>query len=100
MVSVIIPVYNAEKYVEHAIESVLSQPEVSNIYLVDDASTDRSLEVINRIAAGSDRVTFITHSRMNIGAGATRNLAIGLVDTPYISFLDADDYYRPHRFTD
>jgi glycosyltransferase involved in cell wall biosynthesis len=98
-VSVVIPVYNAAKYVRQAVESALIQPEVAEIILVEDASTDDSLKECQQIAADHPIVHLYRHpGGKNCGAGATRNLAIRKSSCEYIAFLDADDYYLPSRF--
>lgn len=98
-VSVVIPVYNAARYVRQAVESALIQPEVAEIILVEDASTDDSWKECQQIAADHPIVHLYRHPNgRNCGAGATRNLAIRKSSCKYIAFLDADDYYLPSRF--
>ncbi len=98
-VSVIIPVYNAEKYVERAIRSALQQDEVREVVVVDDGYADGALEICNRLAAPDARVKVYRHPNgENRGAGATRNCGILHASCEYIAFLDADDYYLPERF--
>ena len=98
-VSVIIPVYNAAAFVERAVESALQQQETREVVLVDDGSTDESLEICRRLSETCDAVSLFTHPDSgNHGAGATRNLAIRKSSEPFIAFLDADDYYLEHRF--
>jgi len=98
-ISVIIPVYNAEKYVRQATESALLQPETSEVILVEDCSPDRSLAVCQDLASQSDRVRLVRHpDRRNHGAGASRNLGIQEARSDILAFLDADDYYLPARF--
>ena len=98
-VSVIIPVYNAAKYVEKAVLSALELPETAEVLLIEDCSPDNSLEVSKSIALKYDRVKLLHHpNKDNQGAGASRNLGLENAAYPYISFLDADDYYLPNRF--
>ncbi len=98
-VSVVIPVYNAEAYLEHAVRSALSQGEVGEVLLVEDGSSDGSLAMCTRLASEDDRVRVLQHPRgENRGAGATRNLGIRSVQCDLVAFLDADDYYLPQRF--
>lgn len=98
-VSVVIPVYNAEKYVERAILSALQQPEVREVIVVDDGYQDGALEICRRVAASDTRVKVLQHPNgENRGAGATRNYGILHAGCEYIAFLDADDYYLPDRF--
>jgi glycosyltransferase involved in cell wall biosynthesis len=99
-ISVIMPVYNAAEFVRAAVESALAQPEVAEVILVDDASSDNSLTVCETLAAEDERVRLYRHpDGGNHGAGASRNLAIQHSTCPYIAFLDADDYYLPGRFS-
>ncbi|KQR95474.1 capsular biosynthesis protein CpsI [Chryseobacterium sp. Leaf180] len=98
-ISVIIPVYNAEKYVSQAVESALQFPEVFEVILVEDQSPDNALEVCRTLEKTYDRVKLFQHEdRGNHGAGASRNLGISKATGDFIAFLDADDYYLPNRF--
>lgn len=98
-ISVIIPVYNCEKYVGEAIESVLNQAYKNiHIVLVDDGSLDSSPEICDRYVARYDCVHVI-HQK-NAGVSSARNAGIEYVlansaDTDYIAFLDADDKWYP-----
>ncbi|MCX2745196.1 glycosyltransferase family 2 protein [Mangrovivirga sp. M17] len=99
-VSVIIPVYNAEKYLEHAVKSAINQKEVGEILLIEDRSPDNALELCKSLADKYDKVKLFTHpNRENKGAGPSRNLGIEYANCEYISFLDADDWYLPGRFS-
>lgn len=98
-ISVIIPVYNAEKYVTQAVESALQFDEVFEIILVEDKSPDHALEVCEQLAEKYDRVKLYQHpDKENHGAGPTRNLGIEKSTGDFIAFLDADDYFLPNRF--
>ncbi|PCH99087.1 MAG: capsular biosynthesis protein CpsI [Bacteroidetes bacterium] len=98
-VSVIIPVYNAEKYVEKAVLSALELPETGEIILIEDCSPDNSLVISLDLAAKHSRVKLLQHAdKGNHGAGASRNLGLENATYPYIAFLDADDYYLFNRF--
>lgn len=82
-----------------AIESALQQNEVVECVLVDDGSTDNSLEILREYAAKDERVKVYRHpDGINRGAGATRNLALQKTTAPYIAFLDSDDYWIENRF--
>jgi glycosyltransferase involved in cell wall biosynthesis len=97
-VTVVIPVYNVEKYIERAIESVLIQPEVSELILVDDASTDSTIKICKE-KIFSNRVIILQHpNNLNRGVSASRNLGIKFASNNYVAFLDGDDYYLPNRF--
>lgn len=98
-ISVIIPVYNAEKYVSQAVESALQFEEVYEVILVEDNSPDNALQVCRRLTEKYSRVKLYQHyDKGNHGAGATRNLGIAMADGEFIAFLDADDYYLSNRF--
>ncbi|WP_294303764.1 glycosyltransferase family 2 protein [uncultured Chryseobacterium sp.] len=98
-ISVIIPVYNAEKYVTQAVESALQFDEVHEIILVEDKSPDHALQVCEQLTEKYDRVKLFQHpDKGNHGAGPTRNLGLEKATGDFIAFLDADDYYLPNRF--
>lgn len=99
-ISIIIPVYNAGKYIEEAVKSALVQPETMEILLIEDGSPDNSLEVCKQLADRYDKVNLIRHqAHRNHGASASRNLGLINAKYEYIAFLDADDYYLKNRFT-
>lgn len=98
-ISVITPVYNAEKYVTQAVESALQFDDVFEIILVEDKSPDNALEICKKLVEKYDRVKLFQHpDRGNHGAGASRNLGLKKATGDFIAFLDADDYYLPNRF--
>lgn len=98
-ISVIIPVYNAALCIERAVDSVLNQPEVNELILVDDGSKDDSYEKIKGLSEKYNEVKVYRHpSAENKGPAATRNLGIKMSTNNYIAFLDADDYFLPERF--
>lgn len=98
ILSLIIPFYNCELYILEAIESFLNQC-VDNveIILIDDGSTDRSLEILNNKVNNSRKNIRIV-SQENKGVSAARNLGIDLALGEYIAFLDADDTLEPDFF--
>ncbi len=100
-VSVVIPVFRAEAYVEQAVRSVLEQPEVLEVLLVEDGSPDGSLATCRRLAEEmTDRVRLLRHpGGANRGAGASRNLGVKEARGKYVAFLDADDWMLPGRFS-
>lgn len=99
-VSVIIPVYNAEEYLEKAVESALQFEEVTEVILVEDGSPDASLERAGELQQKHpDRVRLFQHPQgKNLGAGPSRNLGLEKAQGKFIAFLDADDFYLPGRF--
>ena len=100
-VSVVIPVYNAEKHLEAAVQSVLAQEDdgILEIILIEDGSTDDSLEVADSLCAKHrDICRLLRHDEgKNLGAGASRNKGIKESKGEYICFLDADDYWLKER---
>lgn len=99
-ISVIVPVFNAEKYVEYAVESALHQQETAEVILIEDNSPDNALSICERLSRTHPRVRLIRHSdEKNHGAGESRNLGVRNARYDYIAFLDADDYYLENRFT-
>ena len=100
-ISVIIPVYNAKAFLTRAVDSALAQNEVREIIIVDDASSDGSLPLAEKlVSANNGRIRLLRHADGgNHGAGASRNLGIEKASCDWIAFLDADDYYLPGRFS-
>lgn len=91
LVSIIVPVYNAEKYVEASIKSVLDQTYQNlELILVDDGSRDASAEICGHWARKDARVKCVYQE--NAGVGAARNRGLELAAGEFIAFLDADDY--------
>jgi len=96
-VSIIVPVYNAEKYLERCINSLKNQSlKDIEIILVDDSSTDSSLEMCNKMSAEDSRIKVI--HKVNEGAGYARNAALRIVTGEYIGFLDSDDFAETDMF--
>ena len=95
--SIIVPVYNSEKYLENTIQSVLRQSLTDwQLLLVDDGSTDGSSDICRRRRLQDGRIVVI--SQENGGPSAARNTGIKAADGEYIMFLDSDDEYRPGAF--
>lgn len=91
-VSIIIPVYNCEDYIETCISSVQKQSlKELEMICIDDGSTDGSAKVIRRMAEADQRIILLEQS--NQGAGRARNYGIRKARGKYLAFLDADDYY-------
>lgn len=90
-ISVIVPVYNAEKYLRESIDSIVNQGlDDIEIICIDDGSTDNSLDILNEYADIDSRIKII--SQKNSGAGASRNLGLEHATGEYIYFIDSDDY--------
>ena len=90
-ISVIIPVYNVEKYLAKCLESVISQTFTDlEIIVIDDGSTDGSLAIAKEYEARDSRIH--VYHQNNIGQGETRNRGIDLVAGKYLYFIDSDDF--------
>lgn len=97
LVSVISPVYNAERFIETTINSVLNQTYKNVEYiLVDDCSPDNSAEIILRMAKEYPEIKYHKLEK-NSGAGFARNTGIMLAEGQYIAFLDSDDCWKPEK---
>ena len=93
-ISVIIPVYNVEKYLNKCVDSVISQTYKDlQIILVDDGSTDRSSKICDEYAKADTRISVI--HKQNGGLSSARNAGMEIVEGDYITFLDSDDYVSP-----
>lgn len=98
-VCVVIPVFNAASFVEQAVRSAIEQPEVRQVILVEDGSTDDSPVICQRLTAEHREVELHRHpDGENRGPGESRNLGVRVACCDWIAFLDADDYYLPGRF--
>lgn len=92
VISVIIPVYNAELYLSTCIEHILFQTFTNfEIIIVDDGSTDKSRDICDEYASKDARIK-VFHQK-NKGVSATRNFALSKVRGEYVMFIDADDYW-------
>lgn len=89
-VSVIIPVYNTEKYVREAVESIMHQTiQELEIIIINDGSTDNSLELVKELATKDNRI--LIYSQTNQGLSMARNAGISYACGKYIYFMDSDD---------
>lgn len=99
LVSVIIPCFNASRTIERAISSIGNQTCLpGRIIVVDDASTDGSVEIVKKLQQKSTEyeITLICLP-YNRGASAARNCGLEQVDTEFVAFLDADDAWHPEK---
>ena len=95
LISVIIPIYNAEKYIQQTIQSVLSQTYNNfELIIVDDGSTDATPALIQEISAHNSKIKLITQK--NTGVSVARNTGFTASKGNYIAFLDADDIWLPN----
>ena len=94
---IIIPVYNAEKFIGKTIESVLSQTyENWEMLIMNDVSTDNSLAVVSEFVKKDKRIK-IVNTEKNVGVVKGRNFLIELACGKYIAFLDSDDYWHSEK---
>ena len=93
-ISVIVPVYNTEKYLRTCLNSIVNQTlKEIEIICIDDGSTDNSLSILNDYSKKDSRVTVI--SQKNKGQGCARNEGLKIAKAPYILFIDSDDWIEP-----
>ena len=93
LVSVIMPCYNAEEFLEASIQSVIAQTHSNfELVIVDDGSSDSSVNILKRLSATDDRIKFFCQA--NKGAGPARNHGLREAKGQYIAFLDSDDYWN------
>lgn len=96
-ISVIIPVYNTEKYVERSVRSVMNQTYNNlSIICVNDGSTDGSLAILEKLAEEDERIIIITQD--NIGLGGARNTGLKYVTSEWITFIDSDDELNKYAY--
>lgn len=97
LLTVVIPVYNVEKYLKRCVESVLVQEWHNyDILLVDDGSTDSSPQICDDYAKVYDFISVI--HKKNGGLSAARNTGISNAEGEYVYFLDSDDWIEPNTF--
>ena len=90
--SVIVPVYNTEKYLRECLDSVINQTlKDIEIICINDGSTDRSLDILKEYAKQDTRIKII--NKKNEGAAAARNDGIRIANGEFVCFMDSDDYY-------
>lgn len=94
MISIIIPVYNREKYIEECIHSIWAQTYKNyEIILIDDGSTDNTLSICHALAAQDPSIRILAGS--HTGVSAARNIGLEAVKGDYVFFLDSDDIIHP-----
>lgn len=97
LVSIIMPAYNAENYIEESINSVLEQTyENYELIIVNDCSTDSTAEIISNYSIETNKIISV-NNEINLGVAETRNKAISLASGKYIAFLDSDDIWHPDK---
>ena len=99
LVSIITPVYQAERFIEQTILSVKAQTYQNwELILVDDCSSDKSAEIINKYKADDNRILYY-RLETNSGAAVARNTAIKYAEGEYMAFLDSDDLWAPEKLS-
>ena len=99
LISVIIPVYNVEKYLHQCLNSLITQTlKEIEIICVDDGSTDSSWRILQEFAQKDNRV--IIHQQHNLHAGVARNNGLKIAKADYVMFLDSDDFFEPNMLED
>lgn len=94
-VSVIMPAYNAERFIDEAISSVLSQTMTDwELIVIDDCSEDSSFQIAQNYANKDSRIRVLKNPE-NSGVAKTRNRGLDLFHGQYVAFLDSDDYWEP-----
>ena len=91
ILSIIIPVFNTEKYIRKCLDSCLHQDEKEyEIIVIDDGSPDNSVDIVKQIAATTEKVRIV--SQPNLGLSAARNVGLSLAQGEFVWFVDSDDY--------
>ncbi len=97
LISVVIPAYNAERFIEQTIKSVVAQTYQNiEIIVVNDCSTDKTMEILEKLKKTEKRLLVET-LKENSGVSAARNKGVELAKGEYVAFLDADDLWREDK---
>ena len=97
LVSVIMPAYNVENYIEEAIYSVIGQSYANwELLVIDDGSKDRTVEIVRKIAEQDKRISLIQNEK-NMGVARTRNRGFELSKGEYVALLDSDDIWHTDK---
>lgn len=92
LVSIIVPVYNVERYIKNCVRSIIRQTYKNiEIILVDDGSTDKSGEICDWFKMADNRIKVV--HKMNGGLSDARNVGLGIASGKYVTFIDSDDYF-------
>lgn len=95
--TIIVPLYNQEKYIKQCIESIMNQSYKNiDILIVDDGSTDSSYDICDKLAKQDNRISIIRQK--NKGLSRAREAGINYAKTDYITFVDADDFILPRAY--
>lgn len=97
LISIIMPAYNCEKFIEEAINSVIGQTyKLWELIIIDDGSSDDTVRKVEKLSINNDRIRFYKNEE-NLGVSATRNKGISLANGSWIAFLDSDDIWEPTK---
>ena len=95
-ISVIVPVYNSEKYINRCLDSILKQKGNFEIVIVDDGSTDSTPQILKEYQKNNSNIKLITQK--NEGVSSARNKGLKASSSKYITFVDSDDWLEPNAF--
>ena len=101
--SIIVPIYNSEKYLETMLNSLIIQElvdEMFEIIIINDNSTDNSLEIINKYKNAFPSLITVINNKTNLGVSKSRNIGISLAKGFYIGFVDSDDAINRFMYSD
>lgn len=99
LVSIIMPAYNSQEFIPYSIQSVINQTYKNwELIVVDDCSTDRTAEIVEKFSQKYDQITFI-QLETNSGAAVARNRAIEEAKGEYMAFLDSDDLWEAEKLS-
>ena len=101
LISIIIPCYNVEKYIDRCFESLLSQTigfDKLEIIMIDDCSTDRTWDKLTAIEASYPESVMIIHCDENGHQGRARNIGLQYASAPYVGYVDSDDWIEPDMY--
>ena len=97
LISIIMPAFNAERYIEAAIRSILAQSYITwELFVIDDGSTDATGDIATSFSQKDKRIRYI-YSGENAGVAATRNKGLSLCCGEYVAFIDSDDIWLPNK---
>lgn len=97
MVSVVMPAYNAAKYLKESVESVMAQTYRDwELLILDDGSSDETAQIAKELEVQDERIRYVRNPE-NLGVAATRNRGVSLAGGEWIAFLDSDDGWEPEK---
>lgn len=100
LVSIITPVYNAERFIKETVQSIIEQKyDKFELLLVDDHSTDNSLAIVSKFAEADSRIK-ILQTPHNSGAAVARNIGLENATGQYVAFVDSDDKWKNNKLTE